>query len=92
MRLNGPGPWHEADLAALAGADGIDLVVVPKVETPEYAEALADRLGKPLLAMIETPAGIYAAREIAGVRGVGACLRARTILPRRCACRGGRDG
>ena len=54
----------------MAAAGRVDLVVVPKVETPEYAEALADRLGKPLLAMIETPAGVYAAREIAGVRNV----------------------
>jgi citrate lyase subunit beta/citryl-CoA lyase len=85
VRLNGPGAWHEADLAALAEAKGVDLIVVPKVEVPEYAEALADRLSKPLLAMIETPAGVYAAREIAGVRSVvgllagsndlAACLR-----------------
>src|SRR3954447_2908649 len=50
VRLNGPGAWHDADVAALAGSKGVDLVVVPKVETPEYAETLADRLGKPLLA------------------------------------------
>lgn len=70
VRLNGPGPWHDADMAALAGLAGVDLIVVPKVEAPEYAEALAGRLAKPLLAMIETPAGIYAAREIAGVSHV----------------------
>lgn len=74
VRLNGPGPWHEADLAALSGRHGVDLVVVPKVEAPEYAEALAARLGKPLLAMIETAAGVYAAREIAGVKGVEGLL------------------
>jgi citrate lyase subunit beta/citryl-CoA lyase len=70
VRLNGPGPWHEADLAALAGLAAIDLFVVPKVETPEYADALASRLARPLVAMIETPAGIYAARDISGVAGV----------------------
>jgi citrate lyase subunit beta/citryl-CoA lyase len=70
VRVNGPGPWHDADVSALAGVAGIDLTVVPKVETPEYAHALARRLSKPLLAMIETPAGIYAAREIAGVPDV----------------------
>ena len=70
VRLNGRGPWHEADVAALAGAEGVDLVVVPKVEAPEYAEALGARLSRPLLAMIETPAGVYAAREIAGVGDV----------------------
>lgn len=70
VRVNGPGPWHEADIMALAEAPGVELIVVPKVETPDYVEALAARLGKPLLAMIETPAGIYAAREIAGAKGV----------------------
>ena len=74
VRLNGAGPWHEADVAALAGAGGVDLVVVPKVEVPEYAEALSARLSRPLLAMIETPAGVYAAREIAGVAGVAGLL------------------
>jgi citrate lyase subunit beta/citryl-CoA lyase len=70
VRLNGPGAQHDADIAALSKNSGIDLVVVPKVETPQYAEALAAQLSRPLLAMIETPAGIYAAREIAGVQGV----------------------
>jgi len=74
IRLNGPGPWHEADVDALAGAAGVDLVVVPKVETSGYAEGLAGRLSRPLLAMIETPAGVYAAREIAGVSGVAGLL------------------
>ncbi len=74
VRINGRGPWHDADLAALAGLAGLDLVVVPKVEAPEYSEALAGRLAKPLLAMIETPAGIYAARGIAGAKGVEGLL------------------
>jgi citrate lyase subunit beta/citryl-CoA lyase len=91
-RLNGPGAWHEADLAALRGARNIDLVVVPKVEAPEYAEALAERLGKPLLAMIETPAGIYAAREIAGVRGVTGLLAGSNDLAAALHLPGGREG
>lgn len=66
VRLNGPGEWHDADIAALAGCGGIDLIVVPKVETPAYAAALATRLARPIVAMIETAAGVYAAREIAG--------------------------
>jgi len=74
VRLNGPGPWHDADIGALAGDGGVDLVVVPKVETPAYAEGLAGRLSRPLLVMIETPAGVYAAREIAGVGGVAGLL------------------
>jgi len=92
VRLNGPGAWHEADLAALAESDGVDLVVVPKVETPEYAEALADRLGKPLLAMIETPAGVYAAREIAGVGSVVGLLAGSNDLAATLRLTGGREG
>lgn len=92
VRLNGPGAWHDADLAALANAKGVDLVVAPKVETPEYAEALADRLGKPLLAMIETPAGIYAAREIAGVRSVVGLLAGSNDLAASLRLPGGREG
>jgi len=92
VRLNGPGAWHDADLAALADAKGVDLVVVPKVETPEYAEALADRLAKPLLAMIETPAGVYAAREIAGVRSVVGLLAGSNDLAATLHLPGGREG
>ena len=92
VRLNGPGIWHDADLAALADARGVDLVVVPKVETPEYAEALADRLGKPLLGMIETPSGIYAAREIAGVRSVVGLLVGSNDLAATLRLPGGREG
>jgi len=92
VRLNGPGAWHEPDLAALAEAIGIDLVVVPKVEAPEYVDALAGRLAKPLLAMIETPAGIYAAREIAGVRGVVGLLAGSNDLAAALRLPGEREG
>ena len=92
VRLNGPGPWHDADLAALAGADGVDLVVAPKVETPDYVDALTDRLGKPMLAMIETPAGIYAAREIAGVRSVAGLLAGSNDLAATLRLPAGREG
>jgi citrate lyase subunit beta/citryl-CoA lyase len=92
VRLNGPGRWHDADLTALAGAAGIDLVVVPKVETPHYAETLAARLSRPLLAMIETPAGIYAAREIAGVAGVAGLLSGSNDLAATLRLPPGREG
>ena len=60
IRANGMDSVHHAgDVAALKGC-AADLVVLPKVEGP----ALAD-FGLPLLAMIETPAGLYAAPDIA---------------------------
>jgi len=65
VRINGlDGPEAEADLAALAGGPGPDAIVLPKVEAPPPP------LGRPVLAMIETPAGLYAARRIAGAAGV----------------------
>lgn len=61
IRANGvDSAHHAADITALKGC-AADLVVLPKVED---AGDLPD-LGLPLLAMIETPKGLYAAREIA---------------------------
>jgi len=82
----------DADLRVLANLAGIDLIVVPKVEAPEYAEVLAGRLGKPLLAMIETPAGIYAAREIAGAPGVVGLLAGSNDLAATLRLPSGRAG
>lgn len=75
IRINGPGsPWHEADLAAMTDAARLDLIVVPKVEKPEAARLIAGETGRPLLAMIETPAGVYAARDIACTEGVAGLI------------------
>ena len=75
IRINGIGAaWHEDDVAALRQAARLDLVVVPKVEDAVQAAALAQRVGKPLVAMIETSAGIYAAREIAAADGVAGLI------------------
>lgn len=51
---------HAADVVALRSC-AADLVVLPKVED---VAGLAD-MGLPLLAMIETPKGLYTARDIA---------------------------
>lgn len=70
IRINGgDAPWHDADVAAVAGS-AADVIVVPKVEDAGDMAALARRLGKPVIAMIETPQGLYAARDIAAVDGV----------------------
>jgi citrate lyase subunit beta/citryl-CoA lyase len=58
----------QADLAVLAGAAGLCALVLPKVEVPPPA------LPWPVLAMIETPTGLYAAREIAGAPGVAGLI------------------
>ena len=60
IRANGmDSAHHAADLAALKGS-AADFVVLPKVE-----DAALPDLGLPLLAMVETPKGLYSAREIA---------------------------
>ncbi len=67
IRVNGSDSgWHAADVAAVA-ASRADFVVRPKAEDPAVVAAFARAVGKPILAMIETPAGVYAAREIAVV-------------------------
>lgn len=85
VRVNGAGtPWGAADLAAAARSRA-DAVCLPKVESPEELRAAAAALagaGAPaslaLWAMIETPRGVLAAREIALASPRLACLVAGT--------------
>ena len=70
IRINGPfSPHHAADVAAVLRAKPA-LVVAPKVESGTEAASIAAAVAAPLLAMIETPVGVYAAREIAAAQGV----------------------
>lgn len=62
IRVNSPGEWQAADVAAVRES-GADYVVVPRTAGPEDVERVA--CGKPVLAMIETAAGVLAAKEIA---------------------------
>jgi citrate lyase beta subunit len=75
LRVNGLATqWHEADFAA-ARAGGFAGLVVPKVDSAaDAARAVALAGGVPVWAMIETPAAVLAAAEIARVPGVVALL------------------
>lgn len=65
IRINAPGsPHHQADIDLLR-AVRVDAVVLPKVEAAEDLDAPAAATGLPLIPMIESPAGVYAARAIA---------------------------
>jgi citrate lyase subunit beta/citryl-CoA lyase len=65
IRINGRGtPWHEADLAAVASSKA-DAAVAPDIRRAEDARSIADRVGRPLIAMIESAAGVLAAPQIA---------------------------
>ncbi len=70
IRINAADSAHvNDDVKALIGAP-VDGFVLPKVEAPESAVRLHAALGKPVIAMIESPDGLYAARAIAHATGV----------------------
>jgi citrate lyase subunit beta/citryl-CoA lyase len=74
IRVNGvDAAEHEADLAA-AARSAADLIAVPKVEDAATVQRIAAATGKPLLAMIETPAGVLAAVAIASQPGVAGLI------------------
>ncbi len=60
VRINAEGtPWFEEDVSQI-GSSGVQIVVLPKVESVETVIAVAERLpqGVKLWAMIETPRGV----------------------------------
>jgi len=74
IRLNGiESGEHLGDVAAVS-ASRADFAVLPKAESAADVAQVARALGKPLLAMIETPLGVLAAAEIAAVPGVSGLI------------------
>lgn len=73
IRVNGEAHECHADDVATVAASAADFLVVPKVETAALAAWVA-AAGKPVLAMIETPAGLLAAPAIAAVPGVAGLI------------------
>jgi citrate lyase subunit beta/citryl-CoA lyase len=74
IRINPPGSaWHEADLAAVAASQAT-YVVMPKGETADEIARIAAAARRPMLVMIETPAGVFAAAAIARARGVAGLI------------------
>jgi citrate lyase beta subunit len=65
IRVNSVGSeWHSLDLDAAAGSKA-DLLVIPRAVSAHLVRGVREVVGKPLLAMIETAAGVLAAAEIA---------------------------
>jgi citrate lyase subunit beta/citryl-CoA lyase len=65
IRVNGVGSeWHSLDVDAVAQS-AADIVVVPRATSARLVRELAEAVAKPVLAMIETAAGVLAAAEIA---------------------------
>jgi citrate lyase subunit beta/citryl-CoA lyase len=66
IRVNGVGTsWHSLDVDAVARSKA-DFVVVPRAISAHLVGDLAENSGKPVMAMIETAAGVLAAAQIAG--------------------------
>jgi len=65
IRINGIGTeWHSLDLDAVARSRA-NLVVVPRAISAHLMRDIAETVAKPVLAMIETAAGVLAAPQIA---------------------------
>ena len=66
IRVNGVGTqWHSLDLDAVARSRA-DFVVVPRAISEHLVHGVAEAVSKPVLAMIETAAGVLGAAQIAG--------------------------
>jgi citrate lyase subunit beta/citryl-CoA lyase len=65
IRVNGVGTdWHSLDVDAVARSR-VDLAVIPRAISAHLVHEFAEAVNKPVLAMIETAAGVLAAAEIA---------------------------
>jgi citrate lyase subunit beta/citryl-CoA lyase len=65
IRINGTGTeWHSLDIDAAARSK-VDFVVVPRAISAHLIHDVAGTVAKPVLAMIETAAGVLAAADIA---------------------------
>ena len=65
IRVNAVGSeWHSLDVDAVAQSKA-DFAVLPRASAAHLVHEVAEALSKPLLAMVETAAGVLAAAEIA---------------------------
>jgi citrate lyase subunit beta/citryl-CoA lyase len=71
VRVNGHDtPWHDADLAALAGLPGLKGIVLPKATNPDVLDDVGRTTKTAIIALIETAAGIHRAFDIAAAPAV----------------------
>ena len=65
IRVNGVGTeWHSLDVDAVSRS-GAAFAILPRASSAHLVKNVRDAIGKPLLAMIETAAGVLAAAAIA---------------------------
>jgi citrate lyase subunit beta / citryl-CoA lyase len=66
IRINGVGSdWHSVDIAAVSQS-AAHLAVIPRAASAHLIHGVREAVDKPVLAMIETAAGVLASAEIAG--------------------------
>ncbi|WP_083282877.1 CoA ester lyase [Humibacillus sp. DSM 29435] len=71
VRVNVPGSdEHVLDLAALRGAPGVVAVVVPLAEDVDALGLVAEQVGAPVIALVESALGVDRARELAAADAV----------------------
>lgn len=88
IRINAIGTqWHADDVLVVAESL-TDAVVLPKAEDAASVAVVAHAVGKPLLGMIETPLGVYAARDIAALDGVAGLIAGTNDLAAELRCAG----
>jgi citrate lyase beta subunit len=69
IRINGIGTkWHSLDIDAVAQSQ-CDYAILPRASSGHFVRGVREAVAKPLLAMIETAAGVLAANEIASEAG-----------------------
>ncbi len=85
-------PWGLQDVQALRDA-GADAILLPKVNTGSDVDTLADVLGRdlPIWTMMETPASIFNAREIAAHSQVQGLVAGTNDLAKDLGVRGRTD-
>jgi citrate lyase subunit beta/citryl-CoA lyase len=73
VRINAHGtPFHDDDVAALAGLPGLRAVMLPKAEDPAVVGRLSAALGRgtAVVALVETALGVHRAHDLAVAPGV----------------------
>lgn len=88
VRVNGlDTDWGAKDIAAFVGAD-IEAILIPKVSSAAHVQAVADLIPDvPLWAMMETPAGMLNAAEIAAHPRMAGFVMGTNDLAKELKCR-----
>lgn len=89
IRVNAPDSrWFDDDAKALKDLK-VHALVLPKVETVQAVDRVCNIIKTPLLAMIETPAGLYNARDIAAHRQIAGLIAGTNDIAELCGIQPG---